>query len=136
MTDRPHPWPAEGDKKRALLNALLHGTRIDPFNAIMDFNLSTPQARMSELRRMGWPIRSIKFHHPKLEGEFYVGYVLDTHFRAWFTENPNAHPADYPGQDGRGKFTTGENPARSRARPAPATATGPFLLTDGRDQGT
>lgn len=96
--------PPEGTKQYQLLARLLRGERVDPFTALMEINLPTVNARASELRRMGWPVRSKKEPHPKLPNEKIVVYFLDDHFRRWIGENPDQHPSTYPGQEGRGKF--------------------------------
>lgn len=98
----PH-IPAEGGKCHALLRVLLNGERVDPFYALMELNLPSVGARVSELRRMGWPIRAVTLPHPKLP-EHIVAYVLDAHFRRWLEANPCSHPSTYASQDGRGKF--------------------------------
>jgi len=99
----PHV-PNEGSKSYRLLALLLAGRTIDPRVAFDELNLPTVQARVSELRRLGWPVRSIERPHPRLPGETMVEYSLDSHFRAWMTENPGKHPGEYPFKDGRGKF--------------------------------
>jgi len=83
---------------------LLQGERVDPLSAIWELNLPTLQARVSELRRIGWPIRADEVEHPSLPGEKMVAYWLDAHFRRWWSSNATTHPADYPFTDGRGKF--------------------------------
>jgi len=99
----PH-IPSEGTKQYALLSRLLNGEQIDPFTSLMEMNLLTINARASELRALGWPVQSKKRPHPKLTGETVVVYYFDMHFRHWITENPDKHPREYPGQEGRGKF--------------------------------
>lgn len=96
--------PNRNSKSYRLLDLLLKGMTVDPQVAYMQLNLPTVQARISELRRIGWPIRSLDIPHPVLERERVKAYVLDTHFRAWMTDNPGRHPAEYPFKDGRGKF--------------------------------
>lgn len=98
------PWPHDGTKLARLLEVLLAGERVDPFYALMELNLATLQARVSELRRLGWPIRSIELAHPKLENERIVAYFVDTHFRRWLAANRGVHPSAYPFAEGRGKF--------------------------------
>lgn len=97
-------YPKEGTKQYALLRELLNGEEVDVLHAYLHLNLPTVQARAAELRRMGWPVRSIERPHPRLAGETVVVYVLDKHFRIWIGQNAEAHPSDYPCQDGRGKF--------------------------------
>lgn len=96
--------PKEGSKPYALLRLLLEGQRVDPFLALMELNMPTVHARVSELRRKGWPIRSVKLPHPKLKDETIVSYFLDTHFRRWIAQNADKHPSEYSGREGRGKF--------------------------------
>ena len=50
--------PSERSKQYKLLSLLLRGVRVDPFTALMELNLPTLNARASELRAMGWPVRS------------------------------------------------------------------------------
>lgn len=96
--------PPKGTKQRKVLEALLQGERVDPFYALMELNLSTLNARVSELRRMGWPVRSLPVPHPKLENEKVHQFFLDSHFRRWILESPDRHPGEYPHSEGRGKF--------------------------------
>lgn len=100
--------PSRGSQQERLLVGLLHGDLIDPIKSINEYNVLIPSARVAELRRMGWPIRSIEVPHPsaKFIGCNLTGYVLDQHFRRWYGDpnNLGKHPALYPGQDGRGKF--------------------------------
>jgi len=102
---RPMPFPNRGTKQYRLLNALLQGRRVDPAYAVLNFNLPTLQARASELRRMGWPIRTEKEGHPRLKGETWDVYFMDEHFRGWIMDNPGRHPAEYGFSEGRGRFT-------------------------------
>lgn len=105
----PDPYPAKGSKAYSLLNALLKGEVVDTVWCMVELNLQTPNARVSELRKAGWPIRSVKKPHPKLTDEKITAYTLDNHFRRWFLHEDvvgTRHPLDYPGQDGRGKFAT------------------------------
>ena len=132
----PSPWPNKGDKKHTLLSALLNGVRVDPFIALMEMNVSVVQARMAELRKMGWPIRTIRLPHPKLAGETVVAYFLDTHFRGWVLAHEGAHPADYPGQEGRGKFAkrpTVRERVRQKQNADNRNPDALFLLDDGFD---
>lgn len=96
------PYPSS-KKARQLLAHLMSGVMVDTVFSMMEINLQTPNARVSELRRLGWPVRSIKVHHPRLEGEEWIVYTLDDHFRAWFADTQD-HPRNYEPQDGRGKF--------------------------------
>ncbi|QIG76076.1 hypothetical protein EVC24_055 [Rhizobium phage RHph_I4] len=100
--------PARGSQQERLLIGLLHGDIIDPIKAINEYNVLIPSARVAELRRMGWPIRSIEMPHPsgKFIGQNLTAYTLDNHFRRWYGDPANLgkHPANYPGKDGRGKF--------------------------------
>lgn len=96
--------PARGSKALLLLEALLQGVEVDPIYATAQLNLLTVNARVSELRKLGWPIRTIEKPHPKLISEMMPAYYLDAHFRAWMTTNPSIHPGLYPDADGRGKF--------------------------------
>jgi hypothetical protein len=98
--------PKNGSKAYLLLGALLEGVRVDPIYATAQLNLLTVNARVSELRKLGWPIRTISVPHPKFRRETMPSYYLDAHFRAWMTENPGQHPGAYPDTDGRGKFDT------------------------------
>lgn len=99
----PH-IPPEGTKQRDLLARLLRGDKVDPFTALMEMNLLSVNARASELRARGWPVQSRKEPHPKLADEKIVVYYFDQHFRHWMTKNPDQHPCEYAGQEGRGKF--------------------------------
>lgn len=107
--------PSRGSKQYVLLEALLRGVRVDPFIALMEWNLPSLNARVSELRKMGWPVRSIPLPHPKLPDEMITVYVLDAHFRRWMIANATQHPRDYPFHD---------NPPPDKALPAPAAPTG------------
>ena len=104
------PFPAEGTSQYRLLAALLAGDFITPVTAIMDLNVNIVSARVSELRRMGWPIRSREEPHPnrtKFPNDNLPSYFLDQHFRMWIggPEGRGKHPAEYPFVDGRGKFS-------------------------------
>lgn len=96
--------PKKGSKSYLLLGALLQGVQIDPIYATSQLNLLTVNARVSELRKLGWPIRTLEVPHPKFLNEVMPSYYLDAHFRAWMTTNPGKHPGAYPGAEGRGKF--------------------------------
>lgn len=102
----PHVPPV-GTKLYKLLAALLKGVEVDPGYAYMELNLSTLQARASELRKMGWPVRALEKPHPKLINERITVYLLDSGFRRWIAENPGTHPREYQIQDGRGKYGKG-----------------------------
>lgn len=99
----PH-IPSEKSKAYDLLRRLLRGDRVDPFTALMEMNLLSVNARASELRKAGWPVLTKDEPHPKLADEKVVVYYFDQHFRHWMTNNPDRHPEEYPGQEGRGKF--------------------------------
>lgn len=96
-------FPRKGSKTWALLNHLLQGTRVDTIFSITELNLATPNARVSELRKLGWPIRSEQVPHPRFTQERMVAYTLDAHFRDWYLKH-HEHPLLYPFQDGRMKF--------------------------------
>jgi hypothetical protein len=90
-----------------LIQAMLAGVVVDPLYAITECGCMIPAARCAELRKMGWPVRKVPVAHPNqaaFPGETLPGYLLDNHFRSWMVANPRAHPRDYPGQEGRGKF--------------------------------
>jgi hypothetical protein len=103
----PHV-PAHGTKSYRLLAALLKGVQVDPGYAYMELNLPTLQARASELRKMGWPVRALERPHPKMVNEMTTYYLLDNHFRSWIAANPEKHPKLYSGRDGRGKYLDSE----------------------------
>lgn len=96
--------PAQGTKLYRLLSALLKGVEVDPGYAYQELNLPTLQARASELRKLGWPVRAIDKPHPKLINERTTVYLLDAQFRRWIVSNPSKTPADYPVSEGRGKY--------------------------------
>lgn len=99
--------PAEGTQQWRVLAALLAGKRLDPITSIIECNCFAVNARVSELRALGWPIRTLKIPHPNIEAfprATLPSYVIDAHFREWIAANPSAHPFDYPDEDGRGKF--------------------------------
>lgn len=108
MTDRPNPFPAEGGQQWRLLKGLLAGDKITPISSLIDYNCFAPNARCSELRKLGWPIRTLEVAHPnqdKFPGAMLPCYVIDEHFRLWAADAPpGTHPAEYAGRDGRGKF--------------------------------
>lgn len=108
MTERPSPFPAEGGQQWRILKGLLAGDVITPISAIVDYNCGIPAARCAELRKLGWPIRVIEVPHPKQDkfpGAMLAAYIIDAHFREWIASAPDGtHPAEYPSQDGRGKF--------------------------------
>jgi hypothetical protein len=106
---RPSPLPNEGGQQWRVLMGLLDGDKITPISAIIDYNCFAINARASELRKLGWPIRVIDMPHPnqeKFPGAMLPCYFMDAHFREWAISQrgKNPHPLDYPGQDGRGKF--------------------------------
>lgn len=106
MTARPSPFPPEHTKAYKLLAALLAGKAINPINALTDFNEARPAREMVKLRRLGWPVRSVRVAHPTLDGEHFMQYSFAAPFRRWYlTEHDGkVHPAEYPHNDGRGKF--------------------------------
>jgi hypothetical protein len=76
---------------------------------VLLLNIQAPAARVAELRRAGWPIRTLAAPHPRQDlhpGATMQSWALDAHFRNWIasTENYGRHPGDYPFADGRGKF--------------------------------
>jgi hypothetical protein len=94
-----------GSAASAMLHDMLQGRTVTVITALMDYNLMTPNARASELRKAGWPINSLQLPHPKLAGETITGYSMDAHFRDWWIKNGNdKRPIDYAPQAGRGKF--------------------------------
>ena len=99
----PHV-PTRGTKLYKLLALLLKGIEVDPGYAYEELNLPTLQARCSELRKLGWPVRAIEKPHHKLINERTTVYLLDSGFRRWVASNPQAHPFDYGVSDGRGKY--------------------------------
>lgn len=119
----PH-IPPHGSKSYRLLSFMLAGTIVDPFFALMELNMPTLAARVSELRRLGWPVRSLERPHPKLMDEAMTAYGLDGHFRNWLIQNPQQHPSEYPDNDGRMRFASWSKEdylrAASRKRPAKA----------------
>jgi len=101
--------PSKGSQQERLLLALLSGVTVDPVTAITEYDILIPGARAAELRRMGWPVRSIQVDHPgkRFLGKTITAYIFDNHFRHWFglAENKGKHPGEYKqGDDGRGKF--------------------------------
>lgn len=105
----PNPLPPEGTQQYRLLQGLLSGDKITAISSIVDYNCFTPMARCSELRKLGWPIRTLSVPHPN-QAKFPMAmlpcYLLDQHFLRWMREGDGArHPRDYPGDAGRGKFT-------------------------------
>jgi len=109
---RGNPLPPEGTQQWRVLIGLLDGDKITPVSAIIDYNCFAINARCSELRKIGWPIRTLYVPHPnreKFPNDQLPCYTLDAHFRQWMSERDpetgrSKHPADYPSQDGRGKF--------------------------------
>lgn len=102
------PFPNRDSQQYRLLDALLGGARVDPISAIRDLNVMIVSARVSELRRLGWPVRAKAVPHPNTEkfpAEKITVYWLDEHFRDWIgREGLGQHPSAYPFKDGRGKF--------------------------------
>ncbi len=97
--------PEKGTKSFGLLHMLLRGERVNSVDAFLDLNIPALQARISELRRRGWPIRTLEAPHPRLNKETIAVYTLDEHFRRWILANPGTHPGAYDGEEGRGKFS-------------------------------
>lgn len=92
-------------KGRKLLHALLNGRRMSVIDTIMEFNLMTPNARVSEMRKAGWPIKSLKEPHPQLLNEMITVYYMDVLFRKWWAENGDTcAPSEFGNAEGRGKF--------------------------------
>lgn len=92
-------------KARLLLQALLNGREMSVIDTVMEFNLMTPNARVSEMRKAGWPIKSLKNPHPNLMTEKITVYYMDIKFRQWWAENGHsAVPSDFGNAEGRGKF--------------------------------
>lgn len=98
--------PSKGSQQERLLIEMLQGTVVDPVMAITKLNVLIPSARVAELRRMGWPVRSVEIPHPNPQFQTITAFTLDNHFRRWYAQpaNNGGDPAKYPGQDGRGKF--------------------------------
>lgn len=101
--------PSKGSQQERLLISMLHGSVVDPIKAITELNIMIPSARAAELRRMGWPIRTIEQPHPRPDlfpNAVLPAYFIDNHFRRWYgdPENLGKHPGEYPFKDGRGKF--------------------------------
>jgi hypothetical protein len=105
---KPNAYPSAGSQQDRLLRGLLTGDKISPISAIVDYNVFVPSARFAELRRLGWPIRKSQVAHPnqqKFGGAMLPMYFIDDHFRVWYATQPDdAHPAEYKGAEGRGKF--------------------------------
>lgn len=105
---RPSPMPPQGGQQYRLLQGMLNGDLVTPVTAIVDYNVLIAPARCAELRALGWPVRTSQVPHPnqtKFPGKTMTAYFLDSHFRRWIAENPSIHPADYPFDEGRGKFS-------------------------------
>lgn len=102
--DHDNYWPRKGSAAHRLLYDLLQGDKITILESVNRYNLMTPNARVAELRRAGWPIDSLKVPHPTLAGESLVAYHMDAHFRHWWANGLDQRPVDYPYQSGRGKF--------------------------------
>lgn len=105
--NRDNPFPNKGSKSHRLLAMLLNGVRITPHVALMRLNLLTVQARASELRKSGWPVRTTKEPHPELRGEEWIVYYFDDAFRLWMLQNVGKHPFEYGSAAGRGKYAAG-----------------------------
>lgn len=106
---RINPLPLNSSQGWRILMGLLDGDPITPIGAIIDYNCFAVNARCSELRKLGWPIRTLTVPHPnqtKFRGAQLPCYVLDAHFLRWIKAETGRHPLDYPSQSGRGKFTT------------------------------
>jgi hypothetical protein len=105
---KPNAYPNPDSQQDRLLKGLLAGDKITPISAIVDYNCLIPAARCAELRRLGWPIRTTEVTHPnheKFPRAKLTVYFIDDHFRLWYATQPNdVHPAEYKGQEGRGKF--------------------------------
>lgn len=105
---RPNPWPSKDSQQERLLKGLLAGDKITNISAIVDYNCPMINARCSELRKMGWPIRTLTIPHPnqtKFPNATLPVYVIDAHFRQWAVDSlEGTHPYDYQFTDGRGKF--------------------------------
>lgn len=107
MPDHPNPLPPEGTQQWRILMGLLDGDKITPIGSIVDYNCFAVNARCSELRALGWPIRTITVPHPnqtKFPDAVLPCYLLDAHFRTWIKAEKGRHPVEYPSADGRGKF--------------------------------
>lgn len=112
MLNATNFWPTANSTTHMLLADLLNGEQVTVIDALMNYNLMTPNARVSELRSAGWPINSIKVPHPRLNGQQIVAYSMDAHFRNWWiTEAGQGKlktPSQYPFKAGRGKFSKQE----------------------------
>jgi len=106
--DTSKHWFPTPEKTRKFLVALLNGQKTTTIDTLLEFNLQTPNARASELRSMGWAIRTGNVRHPKLEGEVIKAYYMDVHFLNWWRQHTDIDPFNYGAQDGRGKFATEE----------------------------
>lgn len=97
-------------KARRLLQELINGREMDVIDTLLEFNLMTPNARVSEMRKLGWPIKSLKKPHPNLPTERITAYYMDIKFRKWWAEHGHyAAPADFGNAEGRGKFKDQHN---------------------------
>lgn len=101
------PFPQPESSQGVVLSALLQGRTLDVGQAFLEWNLPTLPSRVSELRRLGWPIRSDKQPHPRLLGQFISVYFIDRRFRDWYSAGK--HPKDYPDKDGRINPQTGRS---------------------------
>lgn len=95
-----NPLP-KGETALIILERMLRAEPVTLLWAITELALETLPARIAELRRLGWPIRSIEYVHPTLHDKTLTEYVLDKHFRRWYGDNFGTHPAEYPGMEGR-----------------------------------
>lgn len=121
-------YPPKGSQGEKVLKALASGRKLDVASAYHHFNVSAIGARVSELRRLGWPVRSLDLPHPNREechDQRVKVYVLDEHFRNWFISESErlgspdlVDPVTYGGEDGRGKFATWSKDDYERARNA------------------
>jgi hypothetical protein len=103
-TTSDNPFPKKGTKGYKLLRVLIRGDHVTPLSAVTQLNLPTLQARASELRKVGWPVRVMKEPHPYLRGEEWDVYYFDDVFKLWLLQNEGKHPNQYPSQMGRGKY--------------------------------
>lgn len=97
---KEHYIPVRKTKSYDLLAEMLKGREFDLIDAVRLLNVQSINARVSELRRMGWPIISDTKPHPSLPGEEMMVYRLDMHFRNWYWNDhkgkidPNLYDAD------------------------------------------
>ena len=115
-SDLGNPYPK--GKGYDTLQWLLAGHMLDLPTAYYELNVGALPARVSELRRLGWPINSTEAPHPKLKDEKVMRYSMDAHFLCWWRQKGKRHPKDYAPQAGRGRFAqepTRADNARSKA---------------------